>query len=230
MMTAAGFLNSAAMLRAASRSTKLLYDSSLPCSCFAAASPCDFASRGNIQRRGLMRIFSVAQFLLAAQRNVDALGEQRAIGQLDVAGRGRQSLEFGRDHAVVARSRRENFARQIDARRQRSFLRRFQFRRHARVVRGIGDDRHALEIFRRRAQHRRAADVDILDQLFRGQPALRRRRFKRIQIHHDEIDRRDAVFRRLRLIVLMSCGDRASRRAPSDAASSRARQAFPASR
>src|SRR5579871_6104128 len=39
MMTAAGFLNSAARLRAASRSKRLLYESSFPCSCFAAARP-----------------------------------------------------------------------------------------------------------------------------------------------------------------------------------------------
>ena len=117
--------------------------------------------------------------------------------------RGGQSLQLGRDHSVVARGRGKNFARQIDARRQRSLLRGFQFGRHTRVVRGIGDHRYALEIFRGRAQHRRPADVDVFDQLFRGQTALRRCRFKWIQIHDDEIDRRDSVFRRLRLIVFV---------------------------
>src|SRR6266481_1943807 len=46
MITAAGSENSAARLRAASRSTKLLYESSLPWSCFAAASPSGFLPAG----------------------------------------------------------------------------------------------------------------------------------------------------------------------------------------
>src|SRR5882672_7406843 len=46
MITATGLENSAARLRAASRSTKLLYESSFPWSCFAAASPSGFRPAG----------------------------------------------------------------------------------------------------------------------------------------------------------------------------------------
>jgi len=44
-----------------------------------------------------------------------------------------------------------------------------------------------------RAHHRRAADVDVLDHLVAG-GALRHRLRERVEVHHDEVDRADAVF------------------------------------
>jgi len=38
-------------------------------------------------------------------------------------------------------------------------------------------------------------------------PGFRRRRFKRIQIHHHQIDRRDSMFRRLLLIFRMAAAE-----------------------
>lgn len=66
-------------------------------------------------------------------------------------------------------------------------------REHARVVVGIDDHPHRLEVLRGRAKHAGAADVDVLDRLL-GRDALPRDRLaERIQIHRDEIDRLNSM-------------------------------------
>ena len=112
----------------------------------------------------------------------------------------RQPFQFRRDHAVVPRSPGENFSCQLQPCRQRRFARALDLTRHALEIRCVRHHRHALEILRRRSQHRRSADVNVLDQLCGRQTRFRRRRFKRIEIHRHQIDRRDSVFRSLFLV------------------------------
>ena len=56
--------------------------------------------------------------------------------------------------------------------------------------------RDEVMVLRGGADQRRSADVDVLD-AFVIDGALRRRRLERVQIHHDQIDRRDAMLRHL---------------------------------
>ncbi len=62
------------------------------------------------------------------------------------------------------------------------------------IVRRIGHHGDAFKIFRRRADHRRSADVNIFDQLLRSKVRLRGSGFEGIEIDHNEIDGRDFVF------------------------------------
>src|ERR1700704_3802998 len=94
MMTAAGRRDSAARLRAASRSTKLLQG----------------AAGRNIESGGLVRIFAIAEFLLAAKCKVEALRENWFFAERDLIGGNGEALEFGGDHAIVAGSSGEDFA------------------------------------------------------------------------------------------------------------------------
>ncbi|MCY1240520.1 hypothetical protein D9M72_533730 [compost metagenome] len=45
----------------------------------------------------------------------------------------------------------------------------------------------------RRAQHGRAADVDVLDRVGQGAVILGHGLLERVQVHHQQVDRRDAV-------------------------------------
>ena len=55
-------------------------------------------------------------------------------------------------------------------------------------------------VFRRRADHRRAADVDILDAIIIG-TARRDCRLERVEIDHQQVDGRDAVLIHCRHMV-----------------------------
>jgi hypothetical protein len=64
---------------------------------------------------------------------------------------------------------------------------------HGGVVGGVDQYRHVVVILRRRADHRRAPDVDVLDRVLERTPRFRDRRFERVQVHHYEVDRLDPV-------------------------------------
>ena len=49
-------------------------------------------------------------------------------------------------------------------------------------------------ILRRRAQHRRATDVDVLDRVIKGAIGFGDGGLERIQVHYQQVDRRDPVF------------------------------------
>src|ERR1700687_3347587 len=105
MMTAAGSANSATRLRAASRSTKLLYDSSLPQILRGGRQSLATAARRNIQRCSLMRIFAVTQRLQPRERNRHSRRKLGALAQIHTGRRGTRSaepLELSGDQPVVA--------------------------------------------------------------------------------------------------------------------------------
>ncbi len=54
-------------------------------------------------------------------------------------------------------------------------------------------------IFRRRADHGRAADVDLLDGFFRRYSFAGRRGLEGIQVDHDQLESQDAVFGQARM-------------------------------
>ena len=87
---------------------------------------------------------------------------------------------------------RERLARQPEARApSETSPARVELREHARVVGRIDDDRDALVVLGRRADHRRPADVDVLDRLVERR-AARDRLAERVEVHDHEIDRDEA--------------------------------------
>jgi len=68
----------------------------------------------------------------------------------------------------------------------------FELGQHGGVVGGLADDGYEVVILRRRAQQRRTADVDVLD-AGREVGAARHRRLEGVEVHHDQVDRCDAV-------------------------------------
>jgi hypothetical protein len=63
----------------------------------------------------------------------------------------------------------------------------------SRVVLRIGDDGHAGVVLGRRTDHRRTADVDVLDRLGQRDVGLGNGFAKGVEIHAHQIDGRDAV-------------------------------------
>ena len=64
---------------------------------------------------------------------------------------------------------------------------------HDRIIIGIDDHDHVAVILRGGAQHRRPTDVDLLDRLLERHVGPRDRLAERIEVHRDQVDRRDAV-------------------------------------
>ena len=61
------------------------------------------------------------------------------------------------------------------------------------VALGLDDDGGELVVLRRRADHRRAADVDVLDDVGVRRAAARRRLLERVEVHAHEVDELDRV-------------------------------------
>ena len=81
---------------------------------------------------------------------------------------------------------------------------------HVGVVRRRGDDGDVRVVLGRRAHHRRAADVDLLDAVVDAR-ARGDRLLERVQVHHDELEREDAeVLELLAMRVLAKVGQQAA--------------------
>src|SRR6266849_5175455 len=153
-----------------------------------------------VQRRRLVRILSVAQFLLLPKRNMHPFRQRRARLNIELLAIGKQPLKIHRNQSVVSRSHRKHFSRKLQPQPQRSLPPRFQFSGNAPVIRGIAHYGHALKILRRGTQHRRAANINVFDELLGRQIILRGRRLKRVKIHDHQINRQNSLFLRLLLI------------------------------
>ena len=130
-----------------------------------------------------MRVLAIAQPLRqraregAAARSLNLhrirhpVGHRRVIGRRPRIGVLRQPLAHGQIGAAL----------------------RVQLRQHLGIVLHIDDDAHKGVVLRRRADHRRAADVDILDAIVIA-AALGDGFFKRVQVHHQQVDHPDPMF------------------------------------
>ena len=139
---------------------------------------------GRFVERGLLvRILAVAQCLdqLAAE------GAEVRRFDLQLIG------EPVRNRSIIGCRACIGFLRQFLAQRKsgRAIVR-SEFIQHSLIVGRLDHHSHIVMIFCRRANHRRAADIDILDAVFFGR-AFVDGRFERIEIDHQEIDRGDAV-------------------------------------
>ena len=88
---------------------------------------------------------------------------------------------------------RERLAHQPEARGVTERARLRKLREHAGIVVRVDHDADVRPVLGRGAHHRRAADVDVLDRVLERAAGLGDRRAERVEIDHDEIDRRDAV-------------------------------------
>ena len=102
--------------------------------------------------------------------------------------------EPARDRGVVARRVRERLGRQRLARAERQLpLGVLELLQHGVVHLGPGHDRREREVLRRRADHRRPADVDVLDHLVLGRPATRGGPLERVEVHAHQVDELDLL-------------------------------------
>ena len=168
----------------------LLYDSALPCSWVQPASVPGVA----VERGALVRVLAVAHVLHLLDLQREARRERvalrnRAGGELGALGQG---AEVVGDHAVVGRGVRENLLRKPEPGRALDAAG-GQFGQHARVVRRVDDDGDVGPVLGRCTQHRRAADVDILDRVLERAVGARGRLRERVQVDHQQVDRADPV-------------------------------------
>ena len=78
-----------------------------------------------------------------------------------------------------------------------------QLREHALVVGRVDDDRRERAVLRGRADHRGAADVDVLDDLGVARVAARDGLLERVEVHADEVDLLDLVLGRRGQVALV---------------------------
>jgi hypothetical protein len=127
-----------------------------------------------------MRVFAVAQRVDLLQHHSEATRVLRAR-----AGRAMRGHVL-RDRSVVARGVRKRFSRELGPKRQLGAA--LHGAKHAIVIGWIHDHGHTCVILGCAAQHRRSADVDVLDHFVVCRIA-RDRRGKRIQVDNHEVDR-----------------------------------------
>ena len=112
--------------------------------------------------------------------------------------------EPARDRAVVAGGVGERLGRQRLARAERELAGGVRELLQDRVVAGrVDHDRGEGEVLGRRADHRRAADVDVLDHLVLGDAAAGRGGLERIEVHAHQVDELDLVLGGRRHVLLV---------------------------
>ena len=135
----------------------------------------------------LVRVLAVAQVLQLDEAAVRLAGKQRVAAVfLD----GRQVVADG---AVVLADAVERGDGQRELGLLADAAAGLQLGQHAGVLAGVGQHRHVLPVLGGAAHHGRAADVDVLDCVFQRTAGLGDRGFKRVKIHHQQINGVNAV-------------------------------------
>ncbi len=173
--------------------------------------------RPDVEGGALMRVLAIAQLAreLAAERAPfrralaglarEPIGNRRVIG-------GRAGVGLLRHLAAEAQPRRSVMGSQLIE--------------QARIILDIDDHDDVGVIFRRGANHRGAADVDVLHHFVERRGAAQRV-LERIEIDHQQIDRARCCARAWPPDARGRSEPRAARRGRADAASSAARPSFP---
>ena len=130
----------------------------------------------------LVRVLAVGEVGHLDELAELALGERLGVG------------EPVRDRDVVARGVRERLGGQLAARVEAEIARRLaQLVEHEAVALGIDEHGDGGEVLGGRAHHRRAADVDRLDDVALARLAPRGHVPERVEVDDHEVDRLDAV-------------------------------------
>ncbi len=103
------------------------------------------------------------------------------------------SDERFRDERVELRRVREGLLHQVELELQRRSARTRHLLEDPGIVRRIDDDHDVAEVLPRRAQQRRAPDVDLLDELVKRRLRVLRGLRERIQVHDHQIDQLHAL-------------------------------------
>ena len=162
----------------------------MPCSCCGVREPGDEAG---VERRGLVRVLAVAQ-------HVGALPARPHPG-------GEDGVLLGREHAAHPRRDGDVVGRRVPESRGRQLLPLGQREaalahggQHLVVAGRVDDDGDRRVVLRRGTDHRRAADVDLLDALV-GAGAGGDGLGERVEVHDDEVERRDPELLELRHVL-----------------------------
>jgi len=146
----------------------------------------------HVEKRILVRILAVPQAHAAGIREHE---RPRAILA------GKLVREVARDGGVVLRRAGIHFLGQLATQFRRCVAAVLPHRiQHTAIIRRIADHGHRAVIFRGGAEHRRPADVDVLDRLLERHSGFADGRLEPVQVHTDEIDRQEAV-----LVIVASC-------------------------
>ena len=100
---------------------------------------------------------------------------------------------IGRDHRVVLGGVRVGFGREFQARGLLGVAAGTNLVQNHLIVRGIAHDRHVGPVLGRRTQHRRPADVDVLDGILHLHAGRLDRPAERIEVHADHVDKLDMI-------------------------------------
>ncbi len=130
----------------------------------------------DVQSSGLVRVFAVSHGLGAFDGKIQALRKFFKRPDRNMIAIRRKTLQLGGDLSVVSRGAGVGFARESEAGGQTQLAVVVELCRNGGIVGVIRHDAYALEIFRGGANHSRAADVDIFDELRGRNPGRRRRR------------------------------------------------------
>src|SRR5690349_6904634 len=137
----------------------------------------------DVECSALTRILSVTKVAFLDQRNRKSLRENlRALTAKPVRNRG----------VVGSGPRIDLFGEQTSQ--IEIVVVRFESCEDTAIIRRVDDDGHPFEVFCGRAQHRRSANIDLLDDVGWRNVAARRRLLERIKIYNYQIDRRDSMF------------------------------------
>ncbi len=156
------------------------------------------AAAVGVERRLLVRVLAIAEIEGLVELEAQRLRKAGAVADLaDVEVCGVVHGDLGErvgDGGVVGGGGGKGLLRQAPLGLERKLAGvLLQLRGDGVVVGSRGYDGHVLEVLGRRAHHRRSADVDVFDDLLKVHAGLAGRLFKGVQIHHQHVDRLDAV-------------------------------------
>jgi hypothetical protein len=150
-----------------------------------------------VEGRLLVRVLAVPEVLQLLAGERDARREERLAGL-----RPPLAVEPLRDRRVVARRvcerLRRQLAQQVDRQRAAVVAQRAQ---HRAVVTGVADHGDALVVLGGTAQHRRTADVDVLDDVGARRTGLPHRLAEAVEVDAQHVDRVDAVLDHRRAVA-----------------------------
>ena len=123
----------------------------------------------------------------------------------------RLSAHVGGDHRIVFGGVRVGFRREFQARGLFGIAAGPDLGEDLRIVRGVAHDRHVGPVLGRRTQHRRTADVDVLDGILHLHAGLLDRLTERIEVHADHVDELDMiVFQGFQVLRVVAAGQQAA--------------------
>jgi hypothetical protein len=159
--------------------------------------------RLDVESGALVRVFPVAQHLSALQSQIENSGKRPRLCAIS---------EIRADGTIIGSGARKSGGGEAFARGQaEGAVVSPHFFEQGRVLIRTGDNGYVAVILGRRANHRRPADVDVLDNFLVCCPWTRYGCLEGIQITNDEIDRLNIVFlQRLDVFGIVADGEDAA--------------------